>query len=284
MAKINLSDEQAVSIISEAKSAEAYDGEMPNMLSDREKVAEELTKYALEVYVNEHDRSDVVQAVLAIAGINVNEKTGEWEQLQNETEESEEAEDQDGTDYQEESASDEEEDQVEPQDKQEEEIIGKAKEEKRIKRLGLPIPEEVPEDYTPNIPLKLSELNDEQLKKAHSQFTACYASVNWQLAVARIDEHMYKELAEHRAIRNKRNVPKIDENTQKTRPAATIEREQKEAAEDEDVLEFRVKQGSARRTIIGLERLQDIYGTYLDSCSRQWSFRQHELTHSGNLR
>jgi hypothetical protein len=120
----------------------------------------------------------------------------------------------------------------------------------------------------------MTQLGDVEIRRLHSEFNACLAYANWQLAAEEADELAAKQIADfHTSKAIKQASLSPDPFTNKDKKVAQLEAE---AAGDEKVQEWRRKHLSHVVAIKFYKSLRDTYQSNCERISREWTMRTDE--------
>ncbi len=106
------------------------------------------------------------------------------------------------------------------------------------------------------------------------------AVAEWKVGLYTIDERAAKNVAERRKSQHVLNAERKDPETGKPR---ALDRIEYEAEWQDDVQEFRDRQHMAGQRKVVMSKLAGIYSGNVETCSRQWSYREAVLKSSGGL-
>lgn len=148
-----------------------------------------------------------------------------------------------------------------------------------VRKANLPIPPDRVEN-SPEFPEDIAAIGDSELASLHSKFAACLANVSWRLGLVTVDERAFKHIADRTARDARGDVDPINPTTGKPKGRELLDRE---AEDDERVIAWRERQFNAELRAIPLRKLVEIYGSYVDVLSRQWTIRSKEQDASGTL-
>jgi DNA modification methylase len=143
--------------------------------------------------------------------------------------------------------------------------------EARIAQLGLPAPPRVPDDAIPNMPMDLTAISDNELRRLHGAFDGMLAWAAYNLALEENDLQAAELLLSHKRGEVIEVIDKIDLTTGKAKLVTVVEAE---ADRDKDVVRWKAKAAHHKATVRLLKTQRDLYQGHIDRCSREWTMRQ----------
>lgn len=264
---MDLTEDQAVAIITEAKNDGAFDGPLPVSAEDRIKEGVNLYKQAKAAAKRDVD-FPIVTAIIAIAEGGTEPVVVE-DKVEVEIQEPE---------YKPELVI--EEPAKEPAPKKTTKSAKKPVEEKEVpalgidkflQREGLPIPSEIDWDVK-EIPADLTALSEVEVRRLHGQYHAYFSRALWLLAQEENDlnaaEHLH-DMAFAKAIR--------------AIGGDKITAAKTEASADPEVVVWKEKMMQHASAVKKLKALCNIYEASCNRLSREWTMRSEERGTSGNL-
>lgn len=247
-----LTENEVRSIIVEAEERGISEGGIPESPEVSSEKSNEIVKLALDAKLNNNVNSEDVNVILGIARIEIEGDIWWQEEEVRQSHSVTNA-----------LAQDEEEEQD------------------HFRSLGLPLPERL-DTKSPSITEDLTELSNEQLMDRHSKFSACYSVASAEASEFTSQAQELRDLTNHKAAELRRAVETRDEEGKK-KSAAEIDREQKDAENEDSVWELRKKYREAESIANKGQALAKIYEKRVDVISRQWAYRQAIYHNSGGL-
>jgi hypothetical protein len=264
---MDLTEAQAVAIITEAKNDGAFDGPLPVSAEDRIKEGMNLYKQAKAAAKRDVD-FPIVTAIIAIAEGDIEPVVVE-DKVEVEIQEPE---------YKPELVSDEP--VKEPAPKKATKAPKKATQEKQapvleidkfLQREGLPIPSEIDWDVR-EIPADLTSLSEVEVRRLHGQYHAYFSRTLWLLAQEENDLNAAEHLYDMSFAQTIRSIGGDKITAAKT-----------EASADPEVIVWKEKMMQHASIVKKLKALCNIYEASCNRLSREWTMRSEERGTSGNL-
>ena len=261
---MDLSEDQAIAIITEAKNDGAFDGPLPVSAEDRIKEATNLYKQATAAAKRDVD-FPIVTAIIAIAEGDIEPVVVE-DKVEVEIQEPE---------YKPELVIEESKPSKKParaaKTPAEEPAVPSLQIDKFLQREGLPLPSQIDWDVM-EIPADLTSLSEVEVRRLHGQYHAYYSRALWILAQEENDlnaaEHLY-DMAFAKAIR--------------AIGGDKITAAKTEASAEPDVVVWKEKVMQHASAVKKLKALCNIYEASCNRLSREWTMRSDERGTSGNL-
>ncbi len=142
------------------------------------------------------------------------------------------------------------------------------------RKRGLPTPPDLDADDIPEMPRDLSQSNLSEIHKLYGQFNAAYATANYALGLAIIEERAYKHIADRLAVVNWRSFDRLNPDTNKPKSQEYL---RYEADTADNVYEYRQKENLAAARKVNFSKLVEIYSSNVDVLSRSLTFKEKEI-------